>query len=122
MGILAAFEGFITPRPRRGAGFCPLVWATPFIGAPPRLGRGEGLGNSGAGAGANAGAGPVGAGGLGAAGFGTGANAAAEGLGAGAGSELMIGTGAGGGMEVKASNEGAPGAGPFFWLDTGLYP
>ncbi|MPC16301.1 hypothetical protein E2C01_009122 [Portunus trituberculatus] len=119
IGILVLFEGFITPRPRRGAGFCPLVWATPFMAPPPRLGRPVGLGNTGAG--------PVGAGGLGAAGFGTGANAAAGGLGAGARLELTIGTEAGGGIGAEASTEGAPGAGPLFWkvalgAATGLNP
>lgn len=117
MGILAVVEGFITPRPRRGADLCPLV-GVPFAGTPPRSGMGDGLGipgaGAGAGAGAKTGAGPVGAGGLGAgvdanAGAGAGPGAC---LGAGAGVELTIGTEAGGGMGAEASLEGAPGAGP----------
>lgn len=136
MGILAVVDGFITPRPRRGAVLCPPVWATPFNELPPRSGIGVGLGipprdetGAGAGAGAKTGAGPVGAGGLGAAGFGIGADADAAagpgaGLGAGAGIELTIGTETGGGIGAEASLEGAPGAKPVFLPDaaTGLNP
>lgn len=112
MGILALVDGFITPRPRRGAVRCPPVWATPLIELPPRSGIGVGLGipMDGAGAKTGAGAGPVGAGGLGAAGFGIGAGAdAAAGPGAG------LGAGAGAEIGAGASLEGAPGAGPVFW-------